>query len=567
LGEAPSARQQADGLIERSKSLCEIGRWKDAEVQARRAMEADPTYARAGLQLAHVLLTLGRRDEAAGFAKRALSQEPASSWAMRILGAWHGAHGRHAEAVTLAEQAVAASQGDPVSLLYLSHAKQDAGDLSGARIAAERLVAHYPDWPDSFVRLAQTRHSPEEAVRAYREALRLDPQSDAALAGLAGMSGSLAQYHDSVSLAWSALRSDVTDKARQRLFARSAWVYLALSRIIRPTRSTQAALAGPFGEACAYAFFATGSTAAARLRFAFRGELCVLGGWMALALAFFGAAFLPAALADVLVPLLGIPVFLGAFIPLVLFFRVIAAARRLLDFRITQRLGRGGVPSLVLRAMLSGFFLMAIALAALLAWPTRPAPSGWLFMAGALLAIQDLVRWRDQWRDSVQTVDGRTPRQVMADAARAWAERTLTPIRLLAFVIAATAADVVVRGVKSLDPSDPSPAAVVALAALCALGLDFGARRVAASCAAVARAQRWRAFGRAWLDVAWLTALAVALVAVGGRAVEGQAVEALYPLVMLPLVIAGGWLLLRAAHATIVLLGGEASAFASRARG
>ena len=71
---------------------------------------------------------------------------------MRILGCWHGQHGRHGEALALAKQAVRASEGDSVALLYLSHACKDAGDDIGARIVAEQMVARYAEWPDAFVR-------------------------------------------------------------------------------------------------------------------------------------------------------------------------------------------------------------------------------------------------------------------------------------------------------------------------------------------------------------------------------------------------------------------------------
>jgi tetratricopeptide (TPR) repeat protein len=565
LAEAPSPRQRADGLIERSKSLSEIGRWKDAEVQARRAVEVDPSHARARLQLAHVLMALGRGNEAADLAKGVLAQEPSSAWAIRILGNWHGAQGRHGEAVALAEEAVRLSDGDRIALLYLSYAKRDASDLVGSRIAAERIVSEYPDWPDGFVRLAETRHSPEEAAQAYRAALRLDPHCDAALAGLAGLSGSLAQYREAVSLAWSSLRSDVADTTRQRFFARSAWIYLALSRIVAPLRGTHRALAEPFGEPCALAFRATGPNVAARLLFAFRFEALVLAIWAALAAAMLGATYLPGALSDVLVPLLGIPVFLGLAIPFFMFFGVIAAARRLLDLRIVQWAGRGSLGSLLARAAVSGAMLFGLTIVLLLLWPSWVGLWGWILMMSIVLMVQDLSRWRDQWRDSRRTMEAGSTRQQVAAAISERAQRWFTPARLAAFLAGTLVAEVALRGIeKSIEASDPPATAIAALGALICYAIDFGTRRFAARCEPGPRADRWRALGRTLMELAWMVAAVTAMVAIGGRLLEGNPIEALYPILLLPLIVGSGWLVLRAAMTMIAVVASEAGRLVRR---
>lgn len=559
MADAPTPRQRADGLVERSKSLWDIGRWKDAEAQARRALEAEPAYARAHLQLAHVLISTGRGNEGAQLAKGVLSQDPNSAWAMRILGHWHSLNGRHGEAVAMAEQAVRASDGDSIALLNLSHARKDAGDDVGARIAAEQIVARYPDWPDGFVRLAETRHSPADAAQAYREALRLDPHNDTALAGLASLSGAMVQYREAVSLAWSALRADVADKSRQRLFARSAWIYVALGRIVAPLRNTRRALSEPFGDACAHAFLSTGSNAFTRLLFAFRVEVIALAAWALLALAMLGSSLLPDEFSVVLVPLLGIPVFIGLAIPFFLFFGVIAAARRLLDFRLVQWAGRGSLRSLLARAAVSGVLLVGLSIIALLAWPAWAGLWGWLLLTGLVLALQDLTRWREQWRDSQRTAQAGTVRESVA----AWvAERSphwFTPGRLFALVLLALAVEVALRGVAtSVAASARPPVMAWALGvALACWGLDAGARAIAARLSLAPRADRYRAFGRTLIELAWMVAAAMATFAIGGRLLADRPVEALFPILLLPLTVAGGWLALRSARALLVLLGGE----------
>lgn len=568
MADGPSPRQSADGLVERSKALCDIGRWKDAERHARRAIEADPSYGRARLQLAHLLMNLGRANEAAELAKGVLAQEPTSEWAIRILGHWHSAHGRYREAVAMAEEAVRLSEGDRIALLFLSHAKNDAGDLTGARVAAERIVAMYPDWPDGFVRFAETRHAPEEAVQAFREALRLDPQCDAALAGLAGLSGSLAQYREAVSLTWSALRSNVADKARQRAFARSAWVYLALSRIVVPLRGARQTLADSFGESCAMAFQSTGESVATRLLFAFRSEAYVLVVWGALAASMLGATLLPDAISTVLVPLLGIPVFFALLIPLFTFFGVIASARRLVDLRIIQWGGRGNSRSLCARASVSGFLLFCVAVLLLLAWPSWAGLWEWLLIAGVVLAVQDIERWRDQWRDSKRTVESGSIRQQGAACLSAWAQRQLTPVRLALFLAIAIVAEAAVCWAKqSLVLSDPPLTIWAALLAIACFGLDAGMRLLAARCKPDDLALGWRHAGRTWTELSWMVAVIAAIKGIGGRLLEGHPVEALWPILWLPLIACLGWQIWRMARAMVFVVSLAGHRLLTRLRG
>ncbi|MBK1688440.1 tetratricopeptide repeat protein [Rubrivivax gelatinosus] len=542
MADAPTPRQRADALVERSRALAAIGRWKDAEAQARRAAAEDPSHTRARLQLAYVLAQLGRADEAVELARGVLAQEPGSAWAMRLLANADSLRGRHAEAVEMARQAVRASDGDALSRLLLSTVHQRAGDLIGARVEAEALVAAFPDWADGFVRLAQTRHSPEEAVQAYREALRLDPENDDALAGLAGQSRAMARYRDAVALAWSALRADVGDRGRQRLFARSAWRWLMLSRIASPTRGAARALADTFGEPCARAFQATGAHAAARLWFAFRVEAIAVTAWLALLAAIGVATLLPDAVSEVVVPLLALPVFIGLAVPFFVFFGFIAAARRQLDARL-QRLGRP--LSWLARAAVSGVLLMALSIAALLAWPDAAGWWTWPLLVAIVLTVQDLVRWRDAWRDTrPTTVPGQT-RRALARWADARARRWLTPPRLAAFVAAAGAAEMAVdrwaAPAGAAAPGVPAMAWVGALALACWGGERLARWRTAAAGAAP-RGAHWHELGRTLMALAWTAAAFTALGVLGGRVVAGHPVEALWPVLLLVPMVGGAWL-------------------------
>jgi Flp pilus assembly protein TadD len=170
-------RERSDAFVERSKAMFDIGRLKDAEAQARRAVAEDPEHARAQLQLASVLCNVGRGAESDKLAKAVLGREAGSSWALRILASNATNRGDHSQAVWYANEAVRAADGDSTSLLALSSALKEAGDLDGASHVAEQLVAAFPEWAYSHYQVGVTRHSPEQAALAYREALRLDPTS------------------------------------------------------------------------------------------------------------------------------------------------------------------------------------------------------------------------------------------------------------------------------------------------------------------------------------------------------------------------------------------------------
>lgn len=538
-----------------------MGRWQNAETDARRAVEADPGFARARLQLAQVVLALGRPDESERLVKSALADEPSSSWGMRILGAIHQQRGQLTAALECAEHAVRMSGGDALCLLNLSEARQNVGDLPGARTTAQQLVSKFPDWPDAHVRLAATMHSPEEAERAYRTALRLDPQCDAALVGLAVANASLARYREALSLAWSSLRADVSDRARQRYFARSAWIYLALSRVAAPMRSNHRALAEPFGEACAHAFRATGSSTPARLWFAFPGACKAVAAWCALLACMIGAAFLPDDQSVLAVPLLGIPVFLGLLAPLVVGYKAVEAARRLLDARMVRRLGVQPALRIVVRALTSGVAMAVVAIVLLLALPNFAGIWGWLLVAGIVLGLQDVERWRNQWRDHQLAAGVGTLRERIDHWCAVKARRWLTLRRLVVFTVASSALEFGVLATGwPLRLKGPSLMFALALGALIAGGIGLSRRRAWGHRGTGPRTQRWAATGRALLHFLWLIAVAVSLSTFATPATAGRDIEALMALVWLPFMCVGAWLAYQLFREVVACLAGEVTA-------
>lgn len=173
----------------------------------------DQSAADGYLQRAQLLAELGRYDEAAGELGYAIALDPANAAALTMLARVHLAADRPTEALTAAEAAVAAAPGTVPPLVARALALVDLREFGAAAGTADEILALGPT--DAYAQrsaaaiLAGSRNgqqalnaawrgvelAPEEpqahlvlglvsarlelfdlAERAYREALRLDPQ-------------------------------------------------------------------------------------------------------------------------------------------------------------------------------------------------------------------------------------------------------------------------------------------------------------------------------------------------------------------------------------------------------
>lgn len=143
-------------LFEQGRRHHAAGRWADAEVFYRQALERDPTHWPARLELGMVCHLQGRWDEAIAQLQQAVVLEPRFARTQAALGAFLGMAGRPGEA--------------------LAHL-QRAADLDPA--SAE---SHY-----NLGKAWQEQNAPTAAECEYREALRLDPKHDLARLNLANV--------------------------------------------------------------------------------------------------------------------------------------------------------------------------------------------------------------------------------------------------------------------------------------------------------------------------------------------------------------------------------------------
>jgi tetratricopeptide (TPR) repeat protein len=142
------------GHTARARALLSLERFEDAEASANEAIRLDPEDSDAQVVVTATLLVRGRWAEGLAAADRALSLEPESE----------SAHGLRAVALAMSERG------------------------AGWEEAAGQTLAVAPDSALAQALSGQAhlvRGGEREAAERFREALRLDPESEAAQAGLA----------------------------------------------------------------------------------------------------------------------------------------------------------------------------------------------------------------------------------------------------------------------------------------------------------------------------------------------------------------------------------------------
>ena len=131
--------------------LSALGRHADAIRASERACELDPLCLVVGTTAAWVRYAAGDYEAAIDHCRNTIDMDPEFLPARRVLGAAYLQAGRHAEALTELESAATLSDGDPILLSWLAHAKAVTGKrndavrlLAQARsLEAERYVPHY----------------------------------------------------------------------------------------------------------------------------------------------------------------------------------------------------------------------------------------------------------------------------------------------------------------------------------------------------------------------------------------------------------------------------------------
>jgi tetratricopeptide (TPR) repeat protein len=216
------SRDLAEDWLSRALALCDVGRLEDAEEALREAQREEPDNALAHGLHALVLVDLDRSDEALQSASTTIALAPELSLGHTARARALLSLERFKEAETSANEAIRLDPEDSDALVVLTAALLGRGRWAEALAAADRALSLEPEsesarglravalamsergagWegaagqtlavaPDSALAQALSgqahlvRGGEREAAERFREALRLDPESEFAQAGLA----------------------------------------------------------------------------------------------------------------------------------------------------------------------------------------------------------------------------------------------------------------------------------------------------------------------------------------------------------------------------------------------
>ena len=165
---AAEVQARSNEAIKRNNFGAELlnqGRLEEAVTEVQRAVELDPGYAAAHLNLGYLYDRLGRIEEAIAQYRKVIELEPGSLLAHNNLGVLYDKTGRYDEAIAAFDQALRIDASDATARKNLENAKKNKGivqereeHLSRARKEVEarpgdprasynlaRLYAHYDD--------------------------------------------------------------------------------------------------------------------------------------------------------------------------------------------------------------------------------------------------------------------------------------------------------------------------------------------------------------------------------------------------------------------------------------
>lgn len=159
--------------------LSKQGRLEEAVVELQSAIQADPGYATAHLNLAYAYDRLGRADEAIAAYQKAIALDPKSAAAFNNLGVLFTNKGKYDDAVQNLEQGLKLDPTNETLKKNLENAKKSQGIVQEqeARIAEARKQTEVrpqdPGAAYNLCRVYASLHKKEEALEWLDKALQL----------------------------------------------------------------------------------------------------------------------------------------------------------------------------------------------------------------------------------------------------------------------------------------------------------------------------------------------------------------------------------------------------------
>lgn len=190
-----------DGFVARAELLADLGRYGEAAAELGLAVALDPEHVPALTLLSRVLLAADRDEEALAAAERALAVAPADLGALIARGLALAELDRRAEAATTAEEILRLDPTDAYAQSSAAAILAEVRNGQQALNAAWRGVELAPEQAGGHLILGLVAARMELfdlAERAYREALRLDPELATARHDLGLLHLERRRYHEAL---------------------------------------------------------------------------------------------------------------------------------------------------------------------------------------------------------------------------------------------------------------------------------------------------------------------------------------------------------------------------------
>lgn len=181
---------RADAWLRIGRVALDRGRAEEAASALDNALERDPSFIPALVNLADLRRMQGDEAEAEALLRRAIERDDEAAEAHHALGLLLVRTERTDEARPHFERAVELRPDNPRFHYVLAVATRDAGDLSAAIAVLERALERHPNDVEMLLTMAQFASEAGDAQRAGTAAAQLralrpdDPRIEATLAGL-----------------------------------------------------------------------------------------------------------------------------------------------------------------------------------------------------------------------------------------------------------------------------------------------------------------------------------------------------------------------------------------------
>lgn len=152
--------------------------WKALEPYARKWLAAHPSSSQAGYHLGIAVMQQGRKEEAEAILRSALKADERDATAWSYLAHILYESGKRDEAIKSLDRAIAIRGGESYFYALRAGFMRTERRLDEAKTDIERAIAYRPGLSGYWFTLGQietARNQLKEAARAYRVALRLDP--------------------------------------------------------------------------------------------------------------------------------------------------------------------------------------------------------------------------------------------------------------------------------------------------------------------------------------------------------------------------------------------------------